>query len=991
MKKIFFLFLMFAFLNSNNPEVLAQSGSTTATVLGVVKDPENAVIAGATVTVKQLETNLTRTLETTQEGVFQIIQLPPGDYEISVSAPGYNIFKTRAVLTIGATLFSEVSLLLSTTSEVIEVKADNPFTEVKTESSNVNGKERIDNLPINRRDFLDFSLTSPRITPDRVPNQGIFSTSGLSFNGQSGRFNNITIDGLDNNDINQGAVRATFSQEAVQEFQVVSDGYSAEFGRALSGVVNIVTKGGGNQFHGSLFLLNRNDEISARDSFDRTKSPYSQYQFGATLSGPIKKDKAFFFTSFERLTIKQNIFVTIADETIKAGRNLGYPLNNGTEPFPIGSTSFLARADFRLNQSDTFWVRYNNNFGFNGAFEPFGGLADRTSSGDLNVEDNSVALNNTFISSKFNLVNETRFLYSRRDQESLPVNTDAGVQLNAPEGSVSFGHNNFVPEFNFQRIYQIVNITSLTRGKHQIKFGSDFTYIKRPPKKNGGLFPDGFATFSPIDFSALFGMPGLPFFSSLQAFDPSLRTPGQLAFLGSLGSSFPGFPSNINLANQPIPLIYLQGFGANEEIELNSKLFSSFVQDDIRLKENLILKLGLRYDVNRVDFTPKNNGNFSPRVSIAYRPTKLPRASLHASYGLFFTVPFTRSTLSARSSELGLKLLFIPLPISVIPFSMPGHKFSSQDQIPSSIPFIPQLNLATQYQPDLKNSYSQQLNVGADYLVGNNTVFSLSYNFVRGIKLFSLRDTNPVINPVPNNPLQSQIVGRIDPTKGSLLEFESAFDSYYHALSFLVNRRFSKLNFLAHYTFSKGIDNIADFSVSVTDRANDPLNLAGERGLSVQDTRNRFVFSGTWDLDYTKNPYLRGFQISSIISLNTGRPYNLLAGVDLNQNGDGGLSDRPLGLGRNVGVTPGFASVDFRLTRNITFRDNYKIQAFAEVFNLFNRLNINPNLINRTFLPDAQGNFNLPAQENGRYILTPNRFRGGFAPRQFQLGFRLTF
>ncbi|MBI4855063.1 MAG: TonB-dependent receptor [Acidobacteria bacterium] len=989
MKKLFLLFLLFAFLNSNNPEVLAQSGSTTANIIGIVKDPENAVIAGASITVKQIDTNLTRSFETNQEGAFQIIQLPPGNYEISVSASGYNTFKATVTLTLGATLLSEVNLSLANTSEVIEVTADNPFSEVKTESSNVNGQDRIESLPINRRDFLDFALTSPRVTPDRVPNQGIFSTSGLSFNGQSGRFNNITIDGLDNNDINQGAVRATFSQEAVREFQVVSDGYSAEFGRALSGVVNIVTKGGGNQYHGSLFFLNRNDEISARDSFDKTKSPYSQYQFGATLSGPIKKDKAFFFTSFERLTIKQNIFVTIADQTVQAAKNLGYPANNGTEPFPIGSTSFLARADFRIKENDTFWVRYNNNFGFNGAFEPFGGLTDRTSSGDLNVEDNSLALNNTFISPGLNLVNETRFLYSRRDQESLPVNTDAGIQLFAPEGTVSFGHNNFVPEFNFQRITQIVNITSLTRGKQQIKFGGDFTYISRPPKKNGGLFPDGFGVFSPVDFASLFGMPGLPSLTGLEAFDPSLRNPQQRVFLTAISGAL-GLPSNINLANESIPLLYLQGFG-DDEIELKSKLFSTFIQDDIRLKQNLILKLGARYDVNRIDFTPSNNGNVSPRFSVAYRPTKLPKVSLHAGYGLFFTVPFTRSTLSARSSELGLRLLFVPFPLSVIPFSFPGHKFSGQAQIPSAIPFIPQLNLTTQYQKDLRSSYSQQINTGIDYLLGNNTVFSISYNFIRGIKLLSLRDTNPVVNPVPNNPVQSQIVGRLDPTRGSVLEFESAYDSYYHAISFLVNRRFSKLNFLAHYTFSKGIDNIADFSVTITDRANDPLNLSGERGLSVQDTRSRFVFSSTWDLSYTKNPFLRDFQLSSIISLNSGRPYNLLAGVDLNQNGDGGLSDRPMGLGRNVGITPGFASVDMRLTRTLTIKENYKIHLFAEGFNLFNRVNINPNLINRTFLPDAQGNFNLPPQEDGRYILTPDRYRGGFAPRQFQLGFRVTF
>lgn len=987
-----FIFIAAVSILFHHPITYAQTaGSTVGQIVGIVEDQQQQAIVGATVTIQNMDTNLIRTSSTNNSGNYTFLQIPPGNYKIKVESSGFLTLEKTTSINIGTTSLIRFTLLVGDKdqNEVIEVIAENEVG--KTESSNINGKERIDGLPINRRNFLDFALTSPRVTPDRVPNQGIFSTSGLSFNGQSGRFNNITIDGLDNNDINQGAVRATFSQEAVQEFQVVSDSYSAEFGRALAGVVNIVTRGGSNQFHSTLFFLNRNDEISARDSFDKSKSPYSQYQFGATLGGPIKQDKAFFFTSFERLSIKQNIFVTLSDQTVKAGRNLGYPLNNGTEPFSIGSTAFLARADFHLNQKDTFWVRYNNNFGFNGAFEPFGGLTDRTSSGTLNVTDNTFAFNNTFISSKFNLVNETRFLYSRRDQESLPVNIDAGVQLLAPEGSVTFGHNNFVPEFNFQRIYQIVNITSLIRGKNQIKFGGDFTYINRPPKFNGGLLPDGLGVFSSLDFSSLFGMPGLPFFTGLQSFDPSLRTPQQLAFLSFLSSSLPGLPSNINLANQAIPLIYLQGFG-DKEIELNSRLFSAFAQDDIKLKQNLLLKVGLRYDINRVDFTPQNNGNFSPRIAIAYKPTKLPKANLHAAYGIFYAVPFTRSTLSAHSSELGLQVLFVPFPLSIIPFSLPGHKFSGIEQIPPSLPFIPQLNLATQYQPNLKNSYSQQLTTGIDYLIGSNTTFSVSYDFIRGVKLFSLRDINPVVNPVPNNPLQSQIVGRVDPTKGSLLEFESAFDSYYHAFSFIVTRRFSKrLNFLAHYTFAKGIDNTADFSVTITDRANNPLTPGNERGLSVQDTRNRFVLSSTWNLDYTKNRYLQNFQLSTIISLNSGRPYNLLAGVDLNQNGDGGLSDRPTGLGRNVGITPGFASVDIRLTKAITIKERYHFQAFAESFNLFNRTNINPNLINRTFLPDAQGNFNLPPQENGRYILTSDRYKGALAPRQFQLGFRISF
>jgi hypothetical protein len=167
------------------------------------------------------------------------------------------------------------------------------------------------------------------------------------------------------------------------------------------------------------------------------------------------------------------------------------------------------------------------------------------------------------------------------------------------------------------------------------------------------------------------------------------------------------------------------------------------------------------------------------------------------------------------------------------------------------------------------------------------------------------------------------------------------------------------------------------------------LNIKDERGLSNLDVRSRFVLSGLWDLSYTKNRFLTGFQLSTIVTLNSGRPYNLLAGADLNRNGDNPPGDRPAGVGRNVGIKPGFANVDLRLTRTIAFGERYKFQGFVEVFNLFNRVNIDD--IDRLFPPDEQGNFQLPPQDGGRYIVTPDRYRSAFAPRQFQFGFRVNF
>src|SRR5262249_36465120 len=224
-------------------------------------------------------------------------------------------------------------------TEIIEVHASGNIEAQKTESSTNVDKERIDGLPINRRDFMEFSLTVARVIRDGLPPQGAIATSGISFNGQSARLNNVTIDGLDNNDPASGSARATFGQDAVQEFQVISDNYSAEFGRAVGGVVNIVTKGGGNDYHGNLFFFNRNDKIGARDVFAPFRPPYKQYQFGTILSGPIKKDRAFFFASFERLSVNQNKFITISDATKEAAARQRLPFNNGPQPFALDVTT----------------------------------------------------------------------------------------------------------------------------------------------------------------------------------------------------------------------------------------------------------------------------------------------------------------------------------------------------------------------------------------------------------------------------------------------------------------------------------------------------------------------------------------------------------------------------------------------------------------------------------------------------------------------------
>jgi len=300
-----------------------QARLTGADLVGAITDASGGVLPGTIVTVTNVETNVTRSMVTDASGRYLVPALPPGTYTIKVELQGFTS-KTRSgvVLALGQAVTVDFSLEIGAASEQLTVTADAPLLQVgRTELSSVVNQQFIDNLPINGRDFISFSVITPGVAPDRTPQQGASSTSGLSFTGQRARSNNIMVDGLDNNDPVVGAVRATFSQEAIREFQVLADSYSAEFGKASGGVVNIVTKSGTNRVRGNTFFYLRDKSLNAKNYFDKydifgnpvnlEKAPYNQKQWGATLGGPLQKDRTFYFASFERNHVADSRLVTI--------------------------------------------------------------------------------------------------------------------------------------------------------------------------------------------------------------------------------------------------------------------------------------------------------------------------------------------------------------------------------------------------------------------------------------------------------------------------------------------------------------------------------------------------------------------------------------------------------------------------------------------------------------------------------------------------------
>jgi len=984
----------------------AQAGATVASIEGVVADETGAQIGGATITAKNLGTNTALEVTSNEDGSYIFPALTPGNYEIKVSAAGFTTQIAKLPLALGTVVKAKVTLKIESGQDIIEVKADANVNQQETASVSNIDNARIDNLPINTRDFLNFALTSPRATADRTAAAvGISKSSGISFNGQSGRFNYVTIDGVDNNNVYAGGVRTTFSQDAVQEYQVVSDSFSAEFGRALGGIVNIVTKGGTNDIRGSIFFINRNDAIAAKNPFAPFKSEFKQYQFGATLSGPIKKDRVFYFTSFERRSIKDAAFVNFPDRIIASAQRLGYITQNGARPFSFDETSFLGRVDIPLGNADKLYIRYNYAGRYDGFFEPFGGVKSEEGGDKELTNDNSLAIANTYISAKLNLVNETRFLYNHRNFSTLGTGDLPNTQVIDTTGKYTFGNSIGSMLAYTENSENIVDNVTLNRGNHLFKFGVDYDHHVLP--ETVAPFQFGLTLFAPLNFG-----PMAPPISGLEAFDPSLRSPAQRGFLTFLSGLFsggvvPGFPPGVPLADLPLPAFYGQLFG-DTHLELVKTSFSTFAQDDWKIRPNLMFKYGVRYDLSRERFVPDNNGNFSPRIALAYSPTQ--KINIHASYGMFFSSLFLLQTSGAYFRSGAVNIDNIPFPFSVFPYSLPRHRFpllTGAGQTPG--PVIPQFGLTFEFDPNLKTFYTQQSTLGIDYAIDNNTKISVNYTYVRGNRLFGERNNNPVINPVPNDPTSSQLFGRPNPTRGSVFLTTAAGDSYYHGVTISFDRRFANnFTFLAHYTLSKAIDNVSDLRPDLVDGPAFPLNLDQERSLSAQDARNRFVASGLWNLPGGKNAFTRDFQLSTIITLESGTPYNLQSGVDLNGDGDFPPTDRPFAngtiytgfstngapipeIGRNTGVKPGFASVDVRLTRAVTIKERVRIQAFVEAFNLFNRVNIKD--LNRVFPPDAQGKFNLPANngQNGRYVTPKERETVSFNPRQFQFGFRFSF
>ncbi len=992
--------------------VFGQARLTGADLTGVLTDASGGVLSGATVTVTNVETNVSRSVVSDANGRYIAPALPPGTYTIKVELSSFAVnTRSGVVLTLGQAVSVDFTLELGASRQEVTVTAEVPLVQIgRTELSTVVNQRLIDNLPINGRDFISFSVITPGVSTDRTPQQGASATSGLSFTGQRARSNNIMVDGLDNNDPVVGAVRAVFSQEAIREFQVLTDSYSAEFGKASGGVVNIVTKSGTNEFRGNMFFYLRDKSLNAKNYFDQydifgnpinlEKAPYNQKQWGGTLGGPLRKNRSFFFASFERTDTADSRLVTIDPAAAALLNSLGFPVETGNVPLSVKNSAFLVKVDHQWTPNHSLVVRANGADINREGIDDFGGNVAR-SRGTVQLRtDWALAASHTDVfTSRF--VNEfrTQFAHENQTIESLDPNCggecvgeDQGGPTLEITGVASVGRQRFTPQPRRNDRIQFLETLSYLTGSHQVKAGAEYNWINSPGDHNG----------LPLHFG------GRYIFSAIPAL---------------------GLATALDALKRGMPAAYVQGYGYSGIATTNQDM-SLFVQDDWK-KGRLVIKPGLRYQRQMwTDFTyqvsdvgggtfsypmPKDNNNFAPRVAVAYDLKGDGRTSLHGSYGVFYEN--TYSTVASVTQIVtgaadGVRTLVLAAPRAWVAWNAPGRRLTEAQA--SALIGGPYPSTEISLDPNLKTGFTHQTSLGIDRSLGANLSLSVNGVLVRGYNQPGTIDYNPVLPatlgpsrrpndlPCSANPAATCVNGGIPGTSASILQYTSFARTWYEGLTFALARRPSeRYQLLVSYTLSKAEDNSTDYQSNFivqnnglgrnpNDKYGLPLgfNPDSERGPATHDQRHRLVISGVYMAP-------AAVQVSGILTAASGRPFTPLAGTDLNGDGNGGAfpsdrarvnpADESTSVGRNSATTAAQYNVDLRVSRKFKLGGRTAFEAILDVFNLFNRVNFFEDTNQSSFTIFGAGSYpSNPLPTYGRYTLT-------LPPRQVQLAGKITF
>ncbi len=959
--------------------VFAQSAAGVAGISGVVRDSSGSVVPGAKVFISSASQGTIRTLTTNDAGIFTAPGLTPGPgYQVTVSASGFNTYEAKALnLLVGQVIDLHVDLQVGTTTTSVEVSAAATLVEdTKTDTSAVVNNTSITNLPINGRRVDSFVLLTPGVSRDG--NYGL-----LTFRGVAGQ-NSFLVDGTDTTDSfyneNAGRTRiaSQISQDAVQEFQVVSSNYSAEYGRAMGGIVNTVTKSGGNDFHGGAFEFYRSTGFNARDPFSSFVPSEKRNQTGGTIGGPIKKDKLFFFLdteisrrNFPLVSSLNNVAVNgathqwnlcgVASASVPAATpaqcaaiNNLLPRFYTSLPRTLDQELYLGKIDYHINDRNSLSASFN----FLHSVSPNGiqtGTVVTTGGGITGNGNDYVTVRNGHVGWTWvptsSFVNEVRFaMASDRQADDFNQDTLGGGlgYLQVSANGAQMGPANYLPRIEpMETRFQWQDNATWTKGTHTIKFGADIATTQDYVYYISNFY--GSYSYQTVNAFAL---------------DYSGNTTGEKHWQS-----------------------YTQTFGQGA-VNFRQQDYGFYLQDQWRVTRRLNVQYGARYEYAQLPqpsvcnpnypatcHLPSQPTNLAPRLGVTYRLND--KTVIQAGYGMFFARFQGGTTDNLFTTGNGLYTTNISLRNTSAPQVAAGPVF------PNTLGSIPSVATAgtanLQFlDQNLKTPYSEQGNIGIQRQITSDIAMNVSYLWSRGVQLYGVRDLNlPATTTDFTYTIDNtagQAVGsyttpvyvgrRPDSRYNGIYLDDNGVNSYYNALAVQVNKTFTHgLQAMASYTWSHEIDDGQSYGESTNNLfLSNPYsfldngNYKADKGNGLLDQRHRFALSWVWTPTFTHRTdklsrfLVNNWQLSTITSLESGFPYGSMIaklydtpvpGMFSNYSLNGtGFSSRVPWLPVNSYMLPPMYRTDARLSKILPFgpEERYKATLMFEMFNISNSI-----------------------------------------------------
>ena len=1015
-------------------------GQVTVTIQGRVYDTTGAAISQATVTVVNPATGFSRATTASSTGDYQIASLPVGDYTVTAEKAGFQKQAKKVHLDIGASGTVNFDLPVGQVAQEVTVQDVGEVAEpTRTMVSSVISEQKIENLPVNGRQFIDFALLAPGVTVGDTTSGStdviIEPVTKLSFAGQNIHYNFVAVDGADNMSTASGIQKTTPSQEAVQEFRVINSDYSTEFGRAVGGIVNVITKSGTNNLHGAVYEFFRNDAMDAKSPLaGQGFNKLRQNQYGATLGGPLQKDKTFYFLNYEGQRHVESPFynsVVLARlkdiNTVKT-TVFGLPAENLHVNRDINYDDGLVKLDHTFNEKHTAFVRYFINDQRSTNLSPLNDGFDLPSGFKNNAfRDQSVVGDLVSVFSP-TLVNEARVQYAHRFFDFPTTSTQPHLEVS---NVFTLGVNRGNPDFYEEGRFEIVDDVTKTWGNHTISFGGNFNHVNTT---------ESFPLFYPFE-------------ADFASFDAFLAGEPFVIFMERFDAATNFTEPNID------PAVY-QGGAISSAIrnqakgELGHTYEGAFIQDKWRVTSNFTFNYGLRWEGETWPSNALNNitKNFSPRVGFSYAPGGHSGLVLRGGAGIFYgtipspllmcQIPSCGGTIgpfpgrAAKEDSLDAKTRLFAFASSpgfnnLALLSLLGGTYP--DAVPlgfcsggvlSGCAFFGD-SVIVRFAQDHKPPYGVQASFGVEFQPFRDATLEITGMHVRGVHLGSFWNVNqPNQNGCPATAHDSRgdVGQKFDyhvvavpgncatvlpfpgtrplppgsPTVAVYFEADSKWDSQWDGLLINLTKRVSHhVGYGLSYTWSKGIDNGPNPSFVLIPQ--DSCCFNRERAISSDNVSHRFVGNATIYGPEHMNPVLNGWQLSTIVSLQTPNYFTKFAGSDT--NGDiFGNNDR-VGLeGRNTFRGDTYQAVDMRVSRTFNITEKAHMEAIAEAFNLLNTLNVhyyNTAYGAADFCPFNPAAAGCPVVPSGFREGSPNQSYGTpraiFNPRQIQLALRFTW